>query len=507
MVKKARWWVLILAVVLALAAVGAPRWADLAREPREARWAEWAREVAQTLARALGREDRTWSDERIYFILIDRFRNGNPENDHDVNPADPWGWHGGDIDGIIEKLDYIRDLGFTAIWITPHVQNAGKDYHGYGAVDFFTTDPHFGTNETVKRLVREAHRRRIKVLFDIVVNHTGPQHPLVQEHPDWFHPRRPIRNWGDPVEVQEGWLFDLPDFDQSKPEVREYILSYSRFWLEETGVDGFRLDTVKHVPPEFWTWYIGELQKVKPDFWAIGEVWSEAPWELAIYQEAGVPAVLNFPVSLAARKVFAADGSMEQLAGTIASVMAQLPDPQQTGAFIDNHDMERFVTLAEWDRPLERLRLALTFLFTQPSIPIVYYGTEIAMPGGPDPYNRDDFPWGEEERSELVPFIRDLNALRERHPALRRGTFQDLLVDRWHYAYGRVHEGDVAVVVLNNHGQEAFSEPVPVTDLGLADGTVLEDWLSGQRVTVTGGVIRPEVPPKAGAVFVRPGRR
>ncbi|HWI65590.1 MAG TPA: alpha-amylase family glycosyl hydrolase, partial [Symbiobacteriaceae bacterium] len=167
---------------------------------------------------------RSWQDESIYFLMTDRFYDGDPSNNHDVQRSKSRGWHGGDLAGVTAKLDYIHDLGFTAIWITPHVQNAEWDYHGYGAVDFFAVDPHFGSLADVKQLVTEAHARDLRVIFDMVLNHTGPLSPLLKEHPDWFHPAGPITDWNDPVQLQEKWLFNLPDFDQSQPAVREYIL-------------------------------------------------------------------------------------------------------------------------------------------------------------------------------------------------------------------------------------------------------------------------------------------
>ncbi|WP_374712390.1 alpha-amylase family glycosyl hydrolase [Symbiobacterium terraclitae] len=444
--------------------------------------------------------DRTWQDETIYFIMIDRFHNGDPSNDGPADPRNPRAWHGGDIQGIIDKLDYIQSLGFSAIWITPHVRNAGNDYHGYGAVDFFETDPHFGTNETVKRLVAEAHRRGMKVIFDIVVNHTGPANPLVTEHPDWFHPKRAITNWNDQTQVQEGWLFDLPDFDQSNPEVRQYILDYSRFWIETTDVDGFRLDTVKHVPHEFFTWYAAELQKIKPGFWLIGEDWENAPWRLAAYQDAGVTALLDFPTNAAARSAIAQGGSMRQLANQVKAVGATMPDPYEMGGFLDNHDMTRFVTEAR-DRPIERLKLGLTFLFTQRAIPILYYGTEIGMEGGNDPYNRNDFPWGEERDHEVVGFVQKLNEIRRSHPALRRGTVEELLATDAHYAYGRAAEDDTVVVVLSNATGPVTGLPVDVTPLGLADGTRLRDELTGREVQVSGGQVALDLDPLSGVIL------
>jgi alpha-amylase len=449
----------------------------------------------------VGVNDRVWPDESIYFIMIDRFNNGDKANDGAANTSDPKTWHGGDLQGIIDKLDYIKSMGFTAIWITPHVKNTGRDYHGYGAVDFFDTDPHFGTIAQAKELVDKAHAKGLKVLFDIVVNHTGPLNPIVVQHPDWFHPKRDIANWNDPKQVQEGWIYGLPDFDQSKPEVRSYILDYSKFWIQQTGVDGFRLDTVRHVAPDFFTWYNQELQKVKPGFWLIGEVWESAPIKLETYQQAGVTAMLDFPANDAARKAFAADAALSTLAGVVANETKTMDDPWQMGAFLDNHDMTRFVTEAKNDG-VNRLKLGLTWLFTGRSIPIVYYGTEIAMPGKNDPYNRDDFPWGKETNPDVRELVTRLNKLRADNVALRRGTVANLLSDQNTYAYARVAGEDKALVVLNNRENVGFQGEIDVSAVNFADGTTLHDALSGKNVHVAGGKVKVDVAARSGAVYL-----
>lgn len=446
-------------------------------------------------------DQRIWPDESIYFIMIDRFHNGDKTNDLQANPADIRDWHGGDLQGIIEKLDYIKSLGFTAIWITPHVKNTGRDYHGYGAIDFYDTDPHFGTVAQTRELVQQAHKRGMKVIFDIVVNHTGPHHPIVREKPHWFNPKLKISNWNDPHQVENGWIFDLPDFDQSKPEVREYILDYSRFWIEQTGVDGFRLDTVKHVPKEFWTWYSAELQKIKPGFWLIGEVWVGSPFILNQYQKEGVTALVDFPTSDAVRAAIAKDGAMSGLASAVRLVEQAMNDPWQMGGFLDNHDMPRFTSHAK-DDGVNRLKLGLIFLFTQRSIPILYYGTEIAMLGANDPYNRVSFPWGQEQNLDVRDLVTQLNQLRKAHPALRRGTVEELHSSKWQYAYGRRYGSDTVVVALNNHAEDGFVQELDVAALGLADGTQLKDALTGKIVTVTGGKLAAEVGPRTGAIYV-----
>ncbi|HWI66137.1 MAG TPA: alpha-amylase family glycosyl hydrolase, partial [Symbiobacteriaceae bacterium] len=324
---------------------------------------------------------------------------------------------------------------------------------------------------------------------------------LLKEHPDWFHPAGPITDWNDPVQLQEKWLFNLPDFDQSQPAVREYILSYSKYWIEQTGVDGFRVDTLRHLPPEFVRWYVAELQKVKPGFWLLGESWESNPEKLVVYAEAGVPALLNFPVNEAIRFVIGNDEPMTKLASTVERTWRTLPPGTLTGGFVDNHDMERFVSVT-WTDSVRRLKLALLFLLTARDIPIIYSGTEVALEGGKDPDNRRDFPWGKETHPEVAALIRRLNQVRAQHPALRGGGLETLTVDATSWAYGRGAYLESVVVVLNNAENQGYDRPVPVAGLGLPDGTLLHDAITGREVTVRDGAVLPGLGPRSGAVFV-----
>ncbi|MFY7867917.1 MAG: alpha-amylase family glycosyl hydrolase, partial [Exiguobacterium sp.] len=163
------------------------------------------------------KEAATWEQERMYFIMVDRFVDGNPDNNEQVDKDDPKAFHGGDIRGVIEKLDYIESLGFTSIWLTPVFENMPDGYHGYWIKNFYNIDPQFGTKEDLQELVQEAHKRDMKVILDFVVNHVGPNHPWVEEKPEWFHEQLPIVFWKDQEQVETHWLFDLPDFKTEDP--------------------------------------------------------------------------------------------------------------------------------------------------------------------------------------------------------------------------------------------------------------------------------------------------
>lgn len=195
------------------------------------------------------------SKDLIYFIMTDRFNDGDDSNNQfaDVNKNNPKAYHGGDLRGIISKLDYIKSLGATAIWITPVAENTLGGYHGYWINDFYKVDPHLGSMNDLKDLVKEAHNRNIKVLMDYVVNHISPDSKMLKEKPaDWFNPKSDISNWNNQEEIEKGWIFGLPDLNQDKPEVKSFLIENAMWWIKETGVDGMRLDTVRHVPKTFW---------------------------------------------------------------------------------------------------------------------------------------------------------------------------------------------------------------------------------------------------------------
>ncbi|WP_047980605.1 alpha-amylase family glycosyl hydrolase [Ornithinibacillus contaminans] len=395
----------------------------------------------------------TWQDEIIYFVMIDRFNNGDTANDYQVDSSDPSAYHGGDFQGIMEKLDYIKEMGFTAIWLTPIVNNEAKGYHGYWTEDFYEVEEHFGTLDEFKLLVQEAHNRDIKIILDLVVNHTGYEHPWLSDPDkhDWFHEDKPILNSNDQNLIETGRLAGLPDLAQENPEVREYLLDMAKWWIEETDIDGYRLDTVKHVPKDFWEDFSKEVKAVKEDFFLIGEVWHNDPTYVADYAKTGIDSFVDYPFYNEATRIFS---SPDQAIGKYMNGIWQrnavlYENPSILGNFIDNHDNKRFTRLAiEKDQdPVSRLKQALTYLYTAPGIPIVYYGTEIAMDGGEDPDNRRMMEF---QDHELVSYISELGKIRQEYPALSRGDYELLLDQAGMTVFKRSDAEQSMLVAINN---------------------------------------------------------
>ncbi|QPC46047.1 alpha-amylase family glycosyl hydrolase [Mangrovibacillus cuniculi] len=402
---------------------------------------------------ALEEEERTWQDERIYFLMVDRFANGDQSNDIAVNRDDPRAYHGGDFRGIINSLDYIKEMGFTAIWLTPVFNNEPGGYHGYWIEDFYGVEEHFGTEEELKELVNEAHKRDMKVLLDFVVNHVGPNHPWANDpaKTSWFHEQKGITNDKNQTDVENGWIYDLPDLAQENPEVEKYLLNNAKWWINEFDVDGYRLDTVKHVPKSFWQKFSKAVKEEKEDFYLIGEVWSEDPRYIAEYMDTGIDGFVDFPLNQELRKVFSEpDQSMERLFTMWNYSKSFYQDPYKMGVFIDNHDMKRMTweMTAKQQFPGTRWKQALTYMYTIPGIPIIYYGSEIALNGADDPDNRRMMQFNIDE--DLIDYISTLSQLRDTHEPLRRGDMGLITEEMGVAVYKRFTEDETMLIAIND---------------------------------------------------------
>lgn len=435
--------------------------------------------------------------DSIYFVMTDRFHDGDPDNNYSVRPNDWAAYHGGDFAGLIEKLDYIEGLGFSAIWISPVVDNQRGGYHGYWTVDFYAVEEHFGDMETLRQLVREAHARDMKVIVDLVVNHTAVLHPwnADPEYDDWFNPRRPLVEAETQEEIETFWLASLPDLNHENPEVNEYLIDMSLWWIEQTGIDGYRLDTVKHVPAHFWEAFADAIHAEYPDFYLVGEVFDGRLNYVGNYQNTGMNGLLDFPIYFPLQRMLVQDGTGTELARMMEQA-AQYPDRSQMGTFIDNHDVERFINNERNFRE-GKLRQGLLFLFTYTGIPIMYYGTEIPLEGGSDHGNRADMVWDEE--GKYVEDVRQLTAFRREYPALVEGEIEVLGGEEHWAAFARSSDDSVLVTVLNTNTEEAdIDVPIPQRWRDYRSG---RDLLTDSRFTLRRGQLRLELPAYTGALI------
>ena len=390
-------------------------------------------------------------EDIIYFIMVDRFADSNPsENPADVDKDDLRAFQGGDIQGIIDNLDYIKSTGATAIWLTPIMKNGPNGYHGYWIYDFYEVDPHFGDLETFKTLVQKAHDMDIKVILDYIVNHTGYDSPWLADadKADWFNPNRTISNWKDKDEVEKGWLAGLPDLDQSNPEVEAYFIENALWWIEETGIDGFRLDTMRHVTHDFWQNFSATIKEQYPGFFLLGEVWDMNAKTLETYHQSGIDSITNYSLFNGIENGFNLKPNMASLVNALKKESA-FTHPELNAIFIDNHDNARFMSLNP-KLAAEYTKQALTFIYSYPAIPVIYYGTELGMAGAFDPENRQFMAWDTVADNDMLAFTKMLSDIRK----IYMEDFKLIYNDQASLAYEISNGNDKMLIVMNVDSKE-----------------------------------------------------
>jgi alpha-amylase len=407
---------------------------------------------------------RPWSDEIVYFVLVDRFVDGDPASNRNVDRAAKGAFHGGDLKGLTAHLDEIASLGVTALWVNPLVKNidiavtgAGFPdwaYHGYWADDFTRLDPRFGTEADLRALVRACHARGIRVLLDVVYNHAGYNSAYLRNPVTRGYLRRECGE-----DDLTSCLSGLPDFETERPEVRDFLLDAQLPWAKRYGLDGFRLDTVKHVDHDFWQVHRRRLRaEVSKDFFLVGEVWGGDrevldPWFAGDEMDAG----FDFGFQGSALGWVAGRGRSVAFARYLES-RQKVRKGYLLSHYLSSHDVEGGLSLLSGDRA--RFRLGAALQLTTSGLPVVYYGEEVARDIGKWPQNRSDMPWGDRgllpgagiPRDEgMRDWYRKLIALRRAHPALSHGSHRtlssegDLLV----FLREDAQAGDAVVVAVN----------------------------------------------------------
>lgn len=501
-----------------------------------------------------------WQRQSIYQIITDRFFDGDPANNSADGNYDPAGHsgtsvHGGDFKGIEQKLDYIKSLGATAIWISPVVLNARGEFHGYAGLDFYKVDPHWGMMADLRHFVQAAHAHGLLVIDDIVVNHGGnlidsgdagyphfkyppdgytlrfrnpakqypPPFNLNAAHPsltNLFHNNGFIQDYDDPTQLELGELSSLDDFRTETPFVREQMKKIYEYWIEQAGFDAFRIDTVKHVEMGFWQEWCPAIRafaaaRGKTNFFMFGEVPYDSDAKCGSYTGAmgggnfKLDSVLDYTLYFRINSIFAnATGDTKQIVEHYRAVAANY-DPtaqNQLVTFLDNHDQPRF--LSERGATIERLKVALVFLYTAQGIPCLYYGTEQAFNGGKDPWDREDmfagqFEWGPSRGDNfnmthpLFQLVAKLNNFRRLYPALQTGAQSNLWSDAKFpglFAYMRRLETQEVFVVFNTATTNQTLPPCPTI---FPAGTKLQNLLDEtENLTVrNGGQTPPLVVP------------
>lgn len=457
-------------------------------------------------ARAMAGSERKGFDasDALYLLMPDRFANGDTTNDqlqgmapYEVNRNNPDARHGGDLAGIEQHLDYFSELGVTALWFTPVLENnmPGGSYHGYATTDYYRVDPRFGTNEDYCRLIAKAHARGLKIVMDMIFNHCGTGHPWVSDMPskDWFNypdfeehyvqTSYVLTPYVDPYasaydfdQMSRGWFVPaMPDLNQSNPHVLKYLIQNSFWWIEYAGIDGIRMDTYPYADYDAMSQWMAALNAEYPHYNVVGETWVTEPaytawWQkdskLSAPRNSHLKTVMDFSFYDKINQAMREESSNYTGLGRIYNNFVYdflYPNPLSVLAFIENHDTDRF--LGEGNN-LAALKQAATLLLTTRRIPQLYYGTEVLMNGtkqATDGHVRKDFPggWQGDEsdaftatgrdslQRDCYRFFQRLLHWRKGNEVIARGEMTQFLVQQGVYAYARHYEGRTVLVLLN----------------------------------------------------------
>ena len=432
----------------------------------------------------------------IYLITPDRFVNGDPANDivagmrEGIGRTLPGGRHGGDLAGIRSKLDYIEDLGATALWLNPVLENdmPSYSYHGYAITDYYKVDPRYGSNEAYRDLSQALHERGMKLIMDVIFNHCGMEHWWMKEMPfaDWVHdfPDYDVTNYSiaslsdphaaesDRRQMERGWFVPtMPDMNHDNPFMATYLIQNTLWWIEYAALDGLRIDTFPYNKKEFMAAWALRVRQEYPDLYLVGETWIGDVGQVAYWAarapdyngyNSHTPGMADFPLYFAINDAFQEGGDVKALYDVISQDFMHY-DPSQYKIFADNHDLDRLFHSLGND--IKKFNQAMTFLLTTRGIPQVYYGTEIVMKGSGDHgVIREDFPggWSDDTRNafsgkgrtetERVAYehIRRLLNWRKNSTAISEGSLKHFIPRDNLYVYNRKSKDESVLVMINN---------------------------------------------------------
>lgn len=480
------------------------------------------------------------SEDVLYLIMPDRFANGNSNNDvvdemreKKVDRTDSFARHGGDIQGISNHLDYIADLGVTAIWLNPTQENdmQSGSYHGYAITDYYQIDKRFGSNEDFCALVEKAHEKNLKVVMDMIFNHCGSENYLFRDKPskDWFNYRSNyVQTSFKTASVMDihasafekkiatdGWFTSvMPDFNQRNRHVARYLIQSSIWWIEYAGINGIRQDTHPYADFDFMSQWCKEVLDEYPYFNIVGETWLNSNvlvsyWQkdskLAAPQNSNLPTVMDFPLQALMNQAF--DEETGEWGGGLYKLYDyQTQDlvyanPMNLLTFLDNHDTSRFAQTDEMAKNLKRYKQAMVFLLTTRGIPQIYYGTEILMTGDKgkgDGDLRKDFPggWQGDTRNcfvengrtalenEAFEFTRQLLNWRKGNQVIGKGNLKHYSIQNGVYVYQREFNGKSVVVIMNGTDDSKELDLTPYQEILPRENAF--DVLTGKNVNLSG---------------------
>lgn len=473
--------------------------------------------------------------DAIYLIMPDRFANGDAKNDtiagmHQGTHRDqPFGRHGGDLKGIADHLDYVKDLGMTALWLNPVLENNQRteSYHGYAITDLYRVDRRFGSNEQYVAMIDKCHQMGLKVIQDMVANHIGIEHWLMRDLPEknWIHdsqakepmltnyrtgmPSDPYVAEADLKKMTDGWFVPwMPDVNQKNELFANYLIQNSLWWIEYAGLDGIRMDTYPYPDKDFMARYAKALLDEYPRFNLVGESWINSVPMTAYWQKGFVgkdgyqtqlPSVTDFPFYFTTLQALNEEGGWDTGLARLYMLLGQdfvYPNANENLTFLDNHDLTRFFLSV--DRDLQKFKLGLTLLLTSRGTPQIYYGTELLMDGdgAVHPNVRKDFPGGwpgdatnaftregrNKDQNEAYDFMKKLLDWRKTKPFVYNGKLMHYLPEDNVYVYFRYDASGTAMVIVNGKNEAKTLDTKRFAER-MAGFTQAKDILSGQTIS------------------------
>ncbi|MBE9466726.1 MAG: glycoside hydrolase family 13 protein [Bacteroidetes bacterium] len=443
------------------------------------------------------------ASDAIYLLMPDRFFNGNPANDNiklmpdKSDRKNPDGRHGGDIQGIINHVDYIENLGFTAVWMNPLLENnmPKYSYHGYAISDFYKIDKRLGTNSDYVNLVDSCHKHNLKVIMDMVFNHCGIESYFIKDLPmkDWIHqfPEFTRSNFHAPTVIDthasdidkdvmtNGWFdTNMADFNQKNKFLANYLIQNSIWWIEYSGIDGIRMDTYPYPDKDMMAEWTMRVFAEYPNFNIVGETWVQKVPFAAYWQKDSkisgnynsmLPSLTDFPLYSAINKAFNEKEGWTEGMARLYYVLAQdflYPNPNNLLVFVDNHDLDR--AFSSLNKDIKKYKMAMAFLLTVRGIPQIYYGTEILMDGLSSQghgFIRKDFPGGWKNdkvnaftakgrsalQNEAFDYLQNILTWRKNQAVISRGELKHFIPEDGVYVYFRYIENKTVMIILNNN--------------------------------------------------------
>ena len=470
-----------------------------------------------------------WIEDAIFYqIFPDRFANGDKTND--PWNVQPWGspptiyhFQGGDLRGIINRFDYLLDLGINAIYLNPIFQATSN--HRYNTLDYFKIDPKLGDMGDFKALLNLAHRNGVRIILDGVFNHCGRgffafvdllENQENSPYRNWFHPKRfPLDAYtpGEAKNYLAWWdIKSLPKFNTDEPAVRRFLLSVARYWIEQ-GADGWRLDVPNEIDDDsFWGEFRQAVKSVNNDAYLVGEIWTADPRWVG---DTHFDGLMNYPLrecllNLLRYPLSSSGSSAAVEAGAciekVETLLSLYPRENVYSMYnpLGSHDTERIMTML--DGNLDKVRLAFLIQFSFPGAPAIYYGDEIGMQGGKDPGCRGAFPWDETVwNNDLREWVKMLISIRKHSPALRRGNFKRVMVDESSRCYAFARSlADEHIMVALNASPSAQTLSLPVSAVKWEEGRVVRNLVGRDEYRVAGEKLAVRLPAWSGAWLVQP---